>query len=117
MVQINYYKLDYDRKLLYVRSVFEEAKSVHPVYDKLYVLLSGQRSIQESYLDQLYEQVQQVVESMASAGALEAMSELARKIAAIREREAADKQQELADIAQMEKDIMKIDDDRPTPFV
>lgn len=117
MVQIDYYKLDYERKLLYLRSVFEEAKDSHTVYAKLYDLLSGQWTIQESYLDQLYEQIQDVVNNLASASALEKMSVLARKIAEIRRREAADHQQELARIAQLEKDIMKIEDDRPTPLL
>jgi hypothetical protein len=40
MKQIDYYTLDYDHKLLYVRSVFSEAKNSHPVYAKLDTLLS-----------------------------------------------------------------------------
>ena len=40
MKQIDYHTLDYDHKLLYVKSVFLEAKNAHPVYVKLDALLS-----------------------------------------------------------------------------
>ncbi len=64
MQQIDYHKLDYDHKLLYMRSVFDEAKSAHPVYAKLSALLSGQRKLEEKHLDMLYDQVNSVVDSL-----------------------------------------------------
>lgn len=40
MQQIDYHTLTYQHKLLYLRNVFEEAQSAHPVYAKLATLLS-----------------------------------------------------------------------------
>ena len=114
--QIDYYKLDYEHKLLYVRSVFDEAKNTHPVYQKLSVLLSGKRTIQEKYLDQLYEQVQQVINKFESGEAIEKMGTLAVKLARIKELEEQDREQESKELTRMEQAMFRIEDDRPNPL-
>ena len=73
MQQIEYHKLDYDHKLLYVKSVFDEAKSAHPVYQKLYTLISGQWKIEEKHLDMLYAQINSVVDSLHTDTIIEKM--------------------------------------------
>ena len=113
MQQIDYHKLDYDHKLLYVKSVFEEAKSAHPVYDKLYALLSGHWKIEDKHLDMLYAQINSVIDSLQTDTIIEKMGRLAAHLEHIQEMERIDREREAIEIEEMEKLIMKIDDDKP----
>lgn len=113
MTQIDYKRLDYDHKLLYLRSVFEEAKSAHPVYEKLYTLLSGQRKLQEHHLDMLYDQVNSVVNSLETDEMIQKMWHLAAQLEHIQRMERIDREREAVELTQMEKTIMAIDDDKP----
>ncbi len=113
MKQIDYHKLDYDHKLLYVKSVFEEAQSAHPVYAKLYTLLSGKWKIEEKHLDMLYVQINSVVDSLQTDTVIEKMGKLAAQLEQIQRMEKIDREREQIEIQEMEKLIMKIDDDKP----
>ena len=113
MEQIDYNKLDYDHKLLYVRSVFQEAKSAHSVYERLYTLLSGNRKIEEKHLDMLYVQITSVVDSLETDLIVERMGKLAAQLEHIQKMEKIDRERELQEINDMEKAIMMIDDDKP----
>lgn len=110
---IDYHTLDYNHKLLYVRSVFEEAKSAHPVYEKLSTLLSGQRKIEEKHLDMLYDQINSVVDSLRTDEVIDRMGALAAQLEQIQRMEAIDREHEAQEMIQMEKLIMAIDDDKP----
>ncbi|AKH32373.1 hypothetical protein XF24_00008 [candidate division SR1 bacterium Aalborg_AAW-1] len=113
MQQIDYTKLDYNHKLLYVRSVFDEAKSSHPVYQKLYTLISGQWKIEEKHLDMLYEQINSVVDSLHTDTIIEKMGRLAAQLEQIQKMEKIDREREEQEMIEMEKMIMMIDDDKP----
>lgn len=113
MKQIDYHTLDYDHKLLYVRSIFEEAKSAHPVYVKLYALLSGTWKIEEKHLDMLYDQVNSVVNSLHTDEIINRMGLLASQLAHIQRMESIDREKEAQEIIDMEKLILAIDDDKP----
>ena len=110
---IDYHALDYNHKLLYVRSVFEEAKSAHPVYEKLYTLLSGQWKIEEKHLDMLYDQINSVVDSLHTDEVIDRMWTLASQLEKIQRMEAIDREHEAQEITEMEKLILAIDDDKP----
>lgn len=113
MTTIDYRTLDYDHKLLYVRSVFEELRTTHPVYDKLYTLLSGKRRLEEKHLDMLYEQVNSVVDNLQTTVIIERMGKLAAQLEQIQRMEKIDRENELVELQEMEKLILKIDDDKP----
>lgn len=110
---IDYHTLDYNHKLLYVRSVFEEAKSAYPVYEKLYTLLSGQWKIEEKHLDMLYDQINSVVDSLRTDEVIDRMGALAAQLEQIQRMEAIDREREAQEIIAMEKLILAIDDDKP----
>lgn len=110
---IDYHKLDYDHKLLYIREVFATAKDAHPVYAKLLALLSGKWKIEEKHLDMLYEQINAVVGSLHTDEVINRMGALAAQLEELQRLEMLDRQKEEVEIAQMEKLIMAIDDDKP----
>ena len=112
-MNIDYHKLDYDHKLLYVREVFSTAKDAHPVYAKLLTLLSGQRKIEEKHIDMLYEQINSVIGSLHTEDIISRMGALAAQLEEIQRREMLDRQEEEKEILQMEKLILAIDDDKP----
>lgn len=114
MVAIDYTSLNYEHKLLYMRSVFEASRNTHSVYQKLYTLLTGKRTIPEKHLDMLYEQVQSVVDSSETEEIIAKLGELAAKLDRIRKMEAIDRQNEQADIKKLEEKIMRLDDDKPS---
>lgn len=113
MTQIDYHTLDYNHKLLYIRSVFDEAKDAHPVYAKLSTLLSGQWKIEEKHLDMLYDQVNSVVNSLHTTEVISRMGHLAAQLEQIQRMEQIDREHEAQELAQMEKLILAIDDDKP----
>lgn len=117
MQQIEYHTLDYDHKLLYVRSVFDEAKSAHPVYQKLYTLISGQWKIEEKHLDMLYDQINNVVDSLHTDTIITKMGRLAAQLEQIQRMEKIDREREAQEMIEMEKMIMMIDDDKPMNLV
>lgn len=113
MQQIDYHTLDYDHKLLYVKSVFSEAKNAHPVYVKLDSLLSGQWKIEEKHLDMLYDQINSVVDTLHTDEVINRMGALASQLEQIQRMEMIDRQRESEELIQMEKIILSIDDDKP----
>ena len=113
MKQIDYHTLDYDHKLLYVKSVFSEAKNSHPVYAKLDALLSWQRKLEEKHLDMLYDQINSVVDSLQTDTIIEKMWALAAHLEQIKRMEEIDRAREAEEIVQMERLILAIDDDKP----
>jgi len=113
MQQIDYHKLDYDHKLLYVKSVFSEAKNSHPVYAKLDSLLSGSWKIEEKHLDMLYDQINSVVDSLQTDTIIQKMWALAAHLEQIKRMEQIDRARESEELIQMEKLILAIDDDKP----
>lgn len=113
MQQIDYHTLDYDHKLLYVKSVFSEAKNAHPVYAKLDTLLSGSWKIEEKHLDMLYGQINSVVDTLHTDEVINRMGALASQLEQIQRMEMIDRQRESEELIEMEKIILAIDDDKP----
>lgn len=113
MKNIDYKKLNYDHKLLYIRSVFEEAKKFHPVYEKLYTLLTWTWKIEEQHLDMLYTQVESVVHNLESEEIVQKMWTLAAQLEQLKKMEELDRQREQKELEQMEKILMMIQDDKP----
>lgn len=112
-MNIDYNKLDYDHKLLYIKSVFEEAKNAHPVYKKLLSLISGTWKIEEKHLDMLYEQINSIVDSLHTDQVIDRMGALAAQLEQIQRMEMLDRKREEQEIQEMEKLILEIDDDKP----
>lgn len=102
---IEYHKLDYQHKLLYIRSVFEEAQSAHPVYTQLYQLLSGNWKIEEKHLDMLHSQILNVVDSFHTDEIIAKMGHLAARLAHIQQLEQIDRKQEAKELRQLEETI------------
>ena len=112
-MEIDYHKLDYDHKLLYIKSVFEEAQNAHPVYAKLLKLISGQRKIEEKHLDMLYQQIDSVIDTLHTDDIINKMGALASQLEQIQRMEMLDRQREEQVVIEMEKLILAIDDDKP----
>ena len=113
MQQIDYHTLDYDHKLLYVKSVFSEAKNSHPVYAKLDALLSWQWKIEEKHLDMLYDQINSVIDTLHTDEVINRMGALASQLEQIQRMEMIDREREAQELIQMEKLILSLDDDKP----
>ncbi len=113
MQQIDYHTLDYDHKLLYVKSVFSEAKNSHPVYAKLDSLLSWQWKIEEKHLDMLYDQINSVIDTLHTDEVINRMGALASQLEQIQRMEMIDREREAQELIQMEKLILSLDDDKP----
>lgn len=113
MNEIDYHKLDYEHKLLYVKAVFSEAKNSHPVYAKLDTLLSWSWKIEEKHLDMLYDQINSVVDSLHTDEVIQKMWSLAAHLEQIQRMEMIDRTREKEELEQMEKLILAIDDDKP----
>lgn len=113
MKQIDYHTLDYDHKLLYVKSVFSEAKNSHPVYAKLDTLLSWSWKIEEKHLDMLYDQINSVIDTLQTDNIIQRMWALAAHLEQIKKMEEIDRARENEELNQMEKLILAIDDDKP----
>jgi len=113
MMTINYNTLNYDNKLLYIKSVFEESQDAHPVYKKLLQLLSWSRKIEEKHLDMLYDQIHNVLNSLHTDEIVERMGALAAQLENIQRMEAIDREHEHQQLIEMERLILAIDDDKP----
>ena len=114
MEKAQYLTLSYEHKLLYVREVFHTCADAHPVYAKMYTLLSGQWKLEEKHLDMLFEEIHNLTENVHDETMISKMSALAAQLEYIQRMEAEDRAREAGEIVELEDLIMAIDDDRPS---
>lgn len=114
MEKAQYMTLSYDHKLLYVREVFHTCADAHPVYAKMYQLLSGQWRLEEKHLDMLFEEIHNLTDNVRDETMISKISALARQLEYIQQMEAADREKEAGEIQELETLIMAIDDDKPS---
>ncbi len=114
MHKAQYMTLSYAHKLLYVREVFHTCADAHPVYTKMYQLLSGQRKLEEKHLDMLFDEIHNLTENVHDESMISKMSALAAQLEYIQRMEAEDRAREAGEIVELEDLIMAIDDDRPS---
>lgn len=114
MEKAQYITLSYEHKLLYVREVFHTCADAHPVYAKMYQLLSGQWKLEEKHLDMLFEEIHTLTDNVRDETIISKMSALAAQLEYIQRMESADRAREATEIQELETLIMAIDDDKPT---
>ena len=107
MSPAQYAALPYEQKLLYVREVFHTASSKHPVYQKMYTLLTGW-VIQEKYLDMLYDTINTIIMNQNDASMIWKLENLTEILEDIRIREQADRLAEQSDLKKLEEAIMAV---------